>query len=138
MRRHVNRMGRIRRNGGVTARGGKALGRQALFIGGVNQIVCNAGVAGIFLEKRIENGNGLLAQFKCSWRIFLIGKRNKRERVEAANFDIPRNGGIPLFERRGVRGDARLFIELVTFLKEDIGGVGALQARRRARSRSRR
>ena len=126
VRRHVQRMRHRGGNGGVGARIGQAFLGQFGIVVGVDQVVRHAGVVGIFLEQRLENGGRLELVGEG-----LVGGRGRdveREGVEDPRFVIlrilagyalhrlfvgqrPRAefGGLPVLEEQGERADVGAF-----------------------------
>src|SRR5438309_7034017 len=85
---------------GVAARGLKALRGQLGPVGGVNQVMRNAGVIGKLFEQRIEDGDGFL-KVACCVHVF-VGKRHQRKCIEGGNFAVAWIFGIKLLESGGI------------------------------------
>jgi len=118
VRRHMDGMRRVGRDGGVTAGGGEALWREALLVRGVDDVVRNAGMARVLFEKRIEDGDGFLAELQSLDGVLFVSQRDEGERVKGADFDVTRKVGVPLFHRSRIRSDARFVFQLAV-LKEN-------------------
>jgi len=85
-------VGGVRCDGRITAGRFEALGCEFGAIGGVNHIVRNARVVRMLLQQGIKNGNGFLQIFS-GIHVFIC-ERNKRERIECADFHIARRLGV--------------------------------------------
>src|SRR5580658_321935 len=118
VRGHVNRVRRIGSYSRVLARGGQSLRREFRRIGGVDQIVGDAGIVRILLEERIENGDGFLAVDEL---VFVVRKANERERVERRAFRIRGKIPVQFLHRRRIGLDARGVAQLRIVLIERRG-----------------
>ena len=88
MRRHVQGVGGVWRDGRVAAGRVETLGREFGAIGGVNHVVRNTRMVRMVLKERVEDRDGLL-QIRGGVDIFL-SERNERKSVEGTDFGVAR------------------------------------------------
>src|SRR5258706_1735563 len=89
MRWHVQSVGRIWGDGGVTAGGVEALGGEFRTIRGVNHVMRDSRMVRVLLQERLEEGDGLLA-VGCFVVVVLIRQRYQRPSIAKAEVDVSR------------------------------------------------
>ena len=111
MSRHVHRMRRRGSDLAVVPGGCQPIRRQQRCVAGVNDVVHDSRMIGIFGEQRIEDRHGPVLRRQAGV-IRCLG-RQQRQGIEGSRIGIARMPGIELCHRRGIALDAGLVLALV-------------------------